>query len=339
LVARRRGDDGPARPTEFASAAHRPLSQAAVPAALRLQAVAAALVTAAVALSCGGGGGSMGGAAGAQAPSYRFAADAGVRIPGGVGPVELVVGATTYMYLGGFVGPNPVKVLSSTDGLNFAPASATLDGVPLVGGWLSFVSLPGGGFRMYYGSGPNSLPNTLYSATSRDGLTWTSDPGTRIVLNSIAVPKVTALMGGGYRVYYTTSGGPTGIASATSPDGLAFTPDPDLRLSPAATYMWGDPNVVASGSTYLMSATQVPASQGQPTQAYSSIWLASSTDGLNWTLAADPSVVDPSGSPVDSSFAPLGNGAFRIYYGLFLGAAAVGGNQSEVLSGVITPTM
>lgn len=105
----------------------------------------------------------------------------------------------------------------------------------------------------------------------------------------------------------------------------------------AATYMWGDPNVVISGGTYLMSATQVPASQGQPTQAFSSIWLASSNDGLNWTLAANPIVVDASGSPVDSSLVPLANGVFRIYYGLFIGAAAVRGTQSEVLSGLMTP--
>jgi hypothetical protein len=296
-------------------------------------------LAAAAALGCGGGGsstGSTGGAGTPPGPSYSFAADSGVRVPGGVGPVELVVGATTYMYLGGFVGPNPMKVLASTDGLAFTPVSATLDGAPLAGGWMSFLSLPSGGFRMYYGFGPNSLPNTLYSATSRDGLTWTSDPGTRIVLNSIAVPKVTALLTGGYRVYYTTSGGPTGIASATSADGLTFTLDPNLRLSPTATYILVDPNVVISGSTYLMSATQMPVSQGKPTQAYTSIWLASSTDGLNWTLAANPIVVDASGSPVDSSFVPLANGAFRIYYGLFIGAT---GAQSEVLSGVMTPMM
>jgi hypothetical protein len=195
---------------------------------------------------------------------------------------------------------------------------------------------------MYYRLGPGSAsPGSLYSATSSDGLTWTSDAGTRIVLNSIAVPKVTALLTGGYRVYYTTSGGPTGIASATSSDGLTFSADAGLDLSPTSDHMWGDPNVVISGNGYLMSATQMPASQGQLTQGYSSIWLASSPDGLTWTLGANPVITNASGSPVDSSFIPIGNAALRVYYGVFLGASATpaAGTQSEVLSGVLAPTM
>lgn len=67
-----------------------------------------------------------GGAGTPPAPSYSFAADSGVRVPGGVGPVELVVGTTTYMFLGGNVAPNG-KVLSSTDGLTFTPIAVTLD--------------------------------------------------------------------------------------------------------------------------------------------------------------------------------------------------------------------
>jgi hypothetical protein len=257
-------------------------------------------------------------------------ADSGVRAMGGVQPVELVVGATTYMYLGSAASSG--KVLASSDGITFAAVQATLDGGPLVAGtWFSFVALPGGGFRMYYMGAPSSLD----SATSTDGLTWTSEQGTRAVLNSIAVPKVVALAGGGYRVYYTTSGGPTGIASATSSDGLTFTGDAGLRLSPVPrAYFWGDPNVVLNGSSYLMSATQVPADH----VSYSSIWLTSSTDGLNWTDPI-PIITSTAGSPVDSSFVALSNGAFRVYHGLFLNAPAGGttGNaQSEILSGVLT---
>lgn len=300
-----------------------------------LRVSAATLATAAL-LSCGGGGsGNMGGTGAAAGPSYGFAPDAGVRESGGVGPVELVSGATTYMFVGGSP-TSSGQVLSSTDGLMFTPVAATLDGGPLVRGASSFIALPGGGFRMYYFAAAQA---SLYSAKSSDGLTWITEAGTRIVLNSIAVPKVTTLPTGGYRVYYTTSGGPTGIASAISTDGLTFTPEAGMRLSPTADYMWGDPNVVVTGGTYLMSATQVPASNGRLTQGYSSIWLASSTDGLTWTLGAGPIITNASGSPVDSSFVALGNGALRAYYGLFIGSPAVGGTQSEILSGVLTPTM
>ena len=300
-----------------------------------LRVSAATLATAAL-LSCGGGGsGNMGGTGAPAGPSYGFAPDGGARQSGGVGPVELVVGATTYMFVGGSATSNG-QVLSSTDGLTFTPVAATLDGGPLVSGASSFVALPGGSFRMYY-----FAPPSLHSATSSDGLTWTSEAGTRIVLNPIATPKVTTLPAGGYRVYYTTSGGPTGIASAISTDGLTFSLEPGMRLSPTADYMWGDPNVVFDGGTYLMSATQAPASGGQLTQGYSSIWLASSPDGLAWTLGAGPVVTNASGSPVDSSFVALGSGVFRVYYGLFLGGSAVPppGTASEILSGVLTPTM
>jgi hypothetical protein len=105
-------------------------------------------LAAAAALGCGGGGSSTGSTDGAgtpPGPSYSFAADSGVRVPGGVQPVELVVGTTTYMFLSGYVAPNG-KVLSSTDGLTFTPIAVTLDGGPLVGTSFSFVSRPSGGF-------------------------------------------------------------------------------------------------------------------------------------------------------------------------------------------------
>jgi len=308
----------------------------------RIKWLGSAVLAAAAVAGCGGGGSSSGSMGGAPpGPSYSFTADAGVRVPDGVQPVELVVGATTYMFLSGFVAPNG-KVLSSADGLTFTAVATTLDGGPLVGTSFSFVARPGGGFRMYYLSGPGSAsPGSLYSATSSDGVTWTSDAGARILLNTIGVPKVTSLVTGGYRVYYTTSGGPTGIASATSNDGLTFTADAGLRLSPTSDYMWGDPNVVAVGNGYLMSATQMPASQGQLTQGYSSIWLASSPDGLSWTVGANAVITNAAGSPVDSSFVPMGNNGFRVYYGVFLGTSAVPppGTKSEVLSGVLAPMM
>lgn len=54
------------------------------------------------------------------------------------------------------------------------------------------------------------------------------------MLNDIAVPKVVALIGGGYRVYYTTSGGPTEIASATLSDGLTWATDEAPVITSAA---------------------------------------------------------------------------------------------------------
>jgi len=70
----------------------------------------------------------------------------------------------------------------------------------MVGASFSFVTLPNGNVRMYYFTGPGGNPaDALLSATSSDGFTWTSDASTGIVLDDIAVAKVVALIGGGYR--------------------------------------------------------------------------------------------------------------------------------------------
>ena len=75
---------------------------------------------------------------------------------------------------------------------------------------------------------------------------------------------------------------------------------------------------------------------GNPADALLS---ATSSDGLTWTTDANAVITNATGSPVDSSFVALANGAFRVYYGLFIGLTSPSGNAaaSEVLSGVLSP--
>jgi len=211
------------------------------------------------------------------------------------------------------------SVLQTTDGLNFTSVSASYPG----GSSRSFVTLPDGRFRMYFFTQP-----LVQSAVSTNGLNWTTESGSRISLNQFAVPKAVAVPGGGYRIYYTSGSGP--ILSAFSTDGLTFTVEDANRLTSSSSFNWGDPAVIYTGSEWLMLATALPNDA-----SFSSIWLARSTDGLNWTLDSKALITETAGSPVDAAFLPI-TGGYRIYYGVVLGGSAGSTNLPvEILSGTI----
>ena len=283
-----------------------------------------------VASACGGSGASGGSptsptsgsttgpTAGSASLGFRFTADAGVRLTQEFQPSPLVVNGAVYLYLSG--GSN--SVLQTADGLTFTSVPASYP----PGSSRSFVTLPDGRFRMYYFN-PGSAQ--MLSALSSDGRNWTADAGIRMTLNVFAVPKVVAAPGG-YRVYYTGGNGP--ILSAFSSDGLTFTADAGNRLTANSSFSWGDPAVIKTGSQWLMLVTDLPNNQ-----SFSSIWLASSPDGLAWTLDSKPIITDSGGSPVDAAFLPISNG-YRIYYGVVIGASAGAANpNTKILSGILSP--
>ena len=116
-----------------------------------------------------------------------------------------------------------------------------------------------------------------------------------------------------------------------SSDGLTFSADAGSRLTADTSFNWGDPAVINTGSGWLMLATDLPNNQ-----TFSSIWLASSPDGLTWTLDSKAMITDSTGSPVDAAFLPI-PGGYRIYYGVVIGASAGAANPNEkVLSGVLS---
>lgn len=274
-----------------------------------------------------------GSVAGPAPLGWRYSPD-GRTLSNGGAPTAWTIGGRTLLYLSS--GPTCCSsaVLSSTDGLNFSPASAT----NFSGNEFSFVTLPDGRYRMYY----QSIPY-LKSRISTDGLNWTDEAGIRYDLTSPigplgAVPRVTEVPGG-YRVYYVMrQNAPLGVSSAFSSDGLTFVADPGLRLNPlTGTIGWGDPVVVRTNSGWLMAAN---AQQGQ----FSAYWMATSTDTLNWTLDSAPLVSDPRGSVVDGSLLPIGGGAFRFYYAIFLARGMASPapysngqpNTDPVVSGVLS---
>ena len=143
-------------------------------------------------------------------------------------------------------------------------------------------------------------------------------------------PRVVALPGSGYRLYYSQMlprpGNPTGandydhattrILSAYSSDGATWTPEPGVRLSPEAG---------GAGEYRVVSSEVVPIGDGRRLRMYyeccagpqsttNSIRSAISTDGLDWT--AEPGVrVESAGHNYASPrILFLNDGRCRLYY-------------------------
>ena len=118
----------------------------------------------------------------------------------------------------------------------------------------SIVAMPGGGFRMYFSSlrhSPADPATVMKSATSRDMLLWTMDPGVRIgpgapFLDQNATdPFVMGGAGGGVVAWFfsqpaagSTFRAAPGIYAARSDDGLTF------RTSVRTGIPGGNPDVV-----------------------------------------------------------------------------------------------
>jgi hypothetical protein len=135
----------------------------------------------------------------------------------------------------------------------------------------SLVSLPGGGFRMYFSElrdSPTGPATAMKSATSADQLTWTMDAGVRVgpgapFLDQNATdPFAMSNADGSVTAWYfvqVASGssfqGTSGLYAATSTDGLEF------RTSTLTGIPGGNPNVIvrADGVRVMYLSSSDPA--------------------------------------------------------------------------------
>jgi hypothetical protein len=99
------------------------------------------------------------------------------------------------------------------------PASSWMkeEGIRVRGGVPYVTAMPEGGYRLYY-----CREGGIYSAVSRDGLTFTEEPGVRITPG--CDPSIVELEDGGYRMYYKVEVDMDThvIHSAVSRDGLTW---------------------------------------------------------------------------------------------------------------------
>ncbi len=176
--------------------------------------------------------------------------------------------------------------------------------------------------RMYYEccNGPQSQQNSIRSAVSEDGLSWTVEQGARLELNqrNFISPRVIHLDDGRCRLYCGELG--KGIISALSDDGgLSFEMESGVRIAselPFDRYTAFAPEIVRlRNGGYRMYY----AGYGKPQRA--DILTATSPDGLNWHKAAEP-VLSPGSTVWDTVKCsemclvriPEDQGGFRMFY-------------------------
>ncbi|MBI2439990.1 MAG: VCBS repeat-containing protein [Lentisphaerae bacterium] len=97
------------------------------------------------------------------------------------------------------------------------------------------------------------------------------------------------------------------ILSASSSDGQSFTQDQGYRF----TNGYVDPYVLkAQSNNFLALVSTTPSSNRLPQQIY----MAASTDGLNWQVNTNALITVAGGNALDPTAVALSNGTFRVYY-------------------------
>ncbi len=138
------------------------------------------------------------------------------------------------------------------------------------------VELSDGRFRMYfYDIAVRELAHPIYSAISEDGINFTLEEGTRVIIDEIYDPDVVQLPDGGYRMYLNSGD----ILSAHSADGLDFVPDDGVRVL----------NGSVPGSILMPDGTIRMYNCAQGISVYES------QDGLNFTLLKQGVIRDQGG--------------------------------------------
>lgn len=152
------------------------------------------------------------------------------------------------------------------------------------------ITLADGSYRMYAATQPEVAGNQLeiYSARSKDGITWTKEAGTRKTLSTF--PDIVKLDDGTFRLNFQNAGV---IKSATSKDGLKFTDETGTRIDKTNDQGMTFDNVAAPTTLKLADGTYLMAYRGTIKEAYAAetvpnkemgvVMYATSTDGKTWT--------------------------------------------------------
>jgi hypothetical protein len=179
----------------------------------------------------------------------------------------------------------------------------------------------------------------IYTAQSEDGRVWRlhSDP----ILTQSTFPDAVALADGRVRLYLQQRGE---IVSAVSLDGLRFTKEAGVRVSKTG---WLDAAGVGAatvarlpGGDYLMvfrAAEPGPYRERSINSTTTTLWLARSSDGLEWTRG--DMVVESRREPFDGYvdgpelfFQPDGSLELRFWSSGVRGQPATSGQYRMVLS-------
>ena len=227
--------------------------------------------------------------------------------------------------MGGYAATSPTWTRDITHCETIVMSDDTMVPGDWNGDWLGSASVvkDGGTYKMWYSGGNEIHGESIGYADSPDGVNWfkpLSDPlletGPLGAWDGASVTDPAVLeTGSGFQMWYVGLDvvGGRGIGHATSPDGLTWQKhdgNPVLRSDSTDLYIFGFPTVVQDGSNdYKMWY-----SGGRH------IWLATSSDGLNWTKHLDVPALAPGPTGAwddDWLHAPqvvAGSGGYEMWY-------------------------
>jgi len=198
-----------------------------------------------------------------------------------------------------------IKTYKSSNGLNFTEETAS----PPQGSDPSLIKLDDGTYRMYYVD-----LNSIWTATSSDGLNWTKESNTGISNTSggqaWGVPDSIELPDGRIRLYWVDMPSESNyevIKSAISSDGVTFALESGFRTQDG--YVDSYVLKAEEGNWVGLFAT-TPTQERLPQQIY----IGTSSDGLTWSIASSPIITVSAGNALDPTAVPLGDGSYRVYY-------------------------
>ncbi len=202
-------------------------------------------------------------------------------------------------------GGGGISVYLAADGVTFTEVSASTP----QGSDPTLIKLDDGSYRIYY---VDQMDKTIKTATSPDGLAFTFETSTGISNTTgkpaWGVPDTISLPDGSIRMFWvdTVSGSDLEIIkSAISSDGVTFTKESGSRT----TGGYVDPYILkAETGDWVGLFSTGP---GQPPQK---LYIGTSTDGLTWSVEADPIITVSGGNALDPTAVDLGDGSYRVYY-------------------------
>ena len=239
-----------------------------------------------------------------------------LRISGVSPEAALLDDGSVRLYVTG--GMQGMTLYKAGDGLTFTEETASL---PL-GADPTLIRLGDGTYRMYYND-----RDTIKTATSPDGLTWTEETSTGIsnTNNNGAwgVPDSVELPDGRIRLYWVDTpiyvNPPNGyevVKSAVSTDGVTFTEENGYRTEDTdGEGGWADPHVLlAEEGNWVGLFSFIPPFTEENPNVPMTLHVGTSLDGLTWSIESEPIITVTGGHVGDPASYPLGDGSYRVYH-------------------------
>ena len=262
-------------------------------------------------IGCNGNGGlsGNGGSDGSGGSSWTFTEDNTDLGISGVSPEAFLLDDWSVRL---YVTDMGMIIYRAGDGLAFTRETASLP----PGSDPTLVRLEDDTYRMYYVSHEQGV-GEIWTATSPDGLNWTTESGTGIRNTTggpaWGVPDSIELPNGWIRLYWvdmpseSNEGDYEVVRSALSSDGIVFTEEEGYRTEDG----YVDPYILFAedGSWAGLFAT-TPSEERLPQVIY----IGYSTDGLTWVIESEPIITISGGNAFDPTAVPLGDGSYRVYY-------------------------